>query len=200
MRNQKGITLIALVITIIVLLILVGVAIAMLTGDNGIITNAQASRSNTAFRAADEQMRLAYMAVRTEIAARLANDTAYEATSLANAKKLEEIVNNDLQGFTGNNSSWEVKLELDKDGVTATGIFMKCTAAAILQATESEEPLHPLTDGKVCGRINLKPRTATYDFDQVDILDKKDEGTTGNTTNTTNTEATDDTTNTTTGD
>lgn len=38
MRNQKGITLIALVITIIVLLILAGVSIAMLTGDNGILT------------------------------------------------------------------------------------------------------------------------------------------------------------------
>ena len=36
-RNQKGITLVALVITIIVLLILAGVTIASLTGDNGIL-------------------------------------------------------------------------------------------------------------------------------------------------------------------
>ena len=43
-RNQKGITLIALVITIIVLLILAGVSIAMLTGNNGILT--QANKSN----------------------------------------------------------------------------------------------------------------------------------------------------------
>ena len=33
-RKQKGITLIALVVTIIVLLILAGVSIAMLTGEN----------------------------------------------------------------------------------------------------------------------------------------------------------------------
>ena len=33
-KNERGITLIALVISIIVLLILAGVAIAMLTGDN----------------------------------------------------------------------------------------------------------------------------------------------------------------------
>ena len=39
--NNKGVTLIALVVTIIVLLILAGVAIATLTGDNGIITKAQ---------------------------------------------------------------------------------------------------------------------------------------------------------------
>ena len=37
MRNNKGITLIALVITIIVLLILAGVSIAMLSGENSIL-------------------------------------------------------------------------------------------------------------------------------------------------------------------
>ena len=37
-NNIKGITLIALVITIIVLLILAGVSIAMLTGQNGLLT------------------------------------------------------------------------------------------------------------------------------------------------------------------
>ena len=47
-KNQaKGITLIALVITIIVLLILAGVTIATLTGENGILTRASdASREN----------------------------------------------------------------------------------------------------------------------------------------------------------
>ena len=42
--NQKGITLIALVITIIVLLILAGVSIAMLTGQNGILTQASSAK------------------------------------------------------------------------------------------------------------------------------------------------------------
>ena len=40
MRNQRGITLVALVITIIVLLILAAVTIAALGGSNGILTNA----------------------------------------------------------------------------------------------------------------------------------------------------------------
>ena len=39
-KSQKGITLIALIITIIVLLILAGVSIATLTGENGILTQA----------------------------------------------------------------------------------------------------------------------------------------------------------------
>ena len=46
-KNTKGITLIALVITIIVLLILAGVSIAMLTGDNGILTQAQNAKNKT---------------------------------------------------------------------------------------------------------------------------------------------------------
>ena len=47
LKNNKGITLIALVITIIVLLILAGVSIAMLTGDNGILTQATSARDDT---------------------------------------------------------------------------------------------------------------------------------------------------------
>ena len=39
-KHESGITLIALVITIIVLLILAGVAIVTLTGDNGILGKA----------------------------------------------------------------------------------------------------------------------------------------------------------------
>ena len=43
-RSNKAITLIALVITIIVLLILAGVSIATLTGDNGLLTKAQQAK------------------------------------------------------------------------------------------------------------------------------------------------------------
>ena len=46
-RKNQGITLIALVITVIVLLILAGVTIATLTGDNGILTRAQEAKNKT---------------------------------------------------------------------------------------------------------------------------------------------------------
>ncbi|MCI9064021.1 MAG: hypothetical protein HFJ17_05420 [Clostridia bacterium] len=46
-KKEKGITLIALVITIIVLLILAGVAISMLAGDNGILRQAAKAKSDT---------------------------------------------------------------------------------------------------------------------------------------------------------
>ena len=46
-QNEKGITLIALVITIIVLIILAGVAISMLSGDNGILRRATDASEKT---------------------------------------------------------------------------------------------------------------------------------------------------------
>ena len=46
-ENQKGITLLALVITIIVLLILAGITISAITGDNGIIGNAGRAKEET---------------------------------------------------------------------------------------------------------------------------------------------------------
>ena len=44
-KKEKGITLVALVITIVVLLILAGVAIASLSGNDNIITKARDARS-----------------------------------------------------------------------------------------------------------------------------------------------------------
>ena len=55
-KKNKGITLIALVITIIVLLILAGVSIAMLTGDNGILSQAQRAKSETSISTEKEAL------------------------------------------------------------------------------------------------------------------------------------------------
>ena len=56
--RARGITLIAVVIAIIVLLILAGVSIAMLTGDNGIFTMANESKIQTALGAVKEGIKL----------------------------------------------------------------------------------------------------------------------------------------------
>ena len=58
-RKNKGITLIALVITIIVLLILAGVTIASLSGDNGILTRATQAKEETKKRQVEEAIKLA---------------------------------------------------------------------------------------------------------------------------------------------
>ena len=58
MKGNKGITLIALVITIIVLLILAGVSIAMLSGDNSILSNASKSADYNKIGEAKDQISL----------------------------------------------------------------------------------------------------------------------------------------------
>ena len=59
LRRNKGITLIALVVTIIVLLILAGISIAMLTGQNGILNRAAKAKEKTENANEDEQRKLA---------------------------------------------------------------------------------------------------------------------------------------------
>ena len=59
-KSTKGITLIALVVTIIVLLILAGVSIAMLTGNNGILTQGKRAKEETTVGHEKEAAQMAY--------------------------------------------------------------------------------------------------------------------------------------------
>ena len=65
-ENMKGITLIALVLTIIVLLILAGVSISMLTGDNGILTQAQIAKEMTEASSEEEYIQLLVVGYNTD--------------------------------------------------------------------------------------------------------------------------------------
>lgn len=56
--KEKGVTLIALIVGIIVLLILAGVSIAMITGENGILTNTKESKEKTNKQTATEIINL----------------------------------------------------------------------------------------------------------------------------------------------
>ena len=47
-NKNRGITLIALVVTIVVLLILAGISVSMLTGQNGILNKAAEAKEKTA--------------------------------------------------------------------------------------------------------------------------------------------------------
>ncbi len=77
LRKERGITLIALVITIIVLLILAGVTIAMVVGDNGILTRAKEAKSATEIAEENEKRELA----RAEAAMNMEN-TTYEGVTI----------------------------------------------------------------------------------------------------------------------
>ena len=63
-KKEKGITLIALVVTIIVLLLLAGVSIAMLTGENGILTQANKAKIQTEDAGIKERIQMAQLAAK----------------------------------------------------------------------------------------------------------------------------------------
>ena len=55
-KEIKGITIISLVVTIVVLLILAGVSISTLVGENGIVDNAKKTQNNTYYQIASEEV------------------------------------------------------------------------------------------------------------------------------------------------
>ena len=65
-KKEKGITLVALVVTIVVLLILAAVSISMLGGENGIITQAIRAKEETTREEEREAISVAYTACKTK--------------------------------------------------------------------------------------------------------------------------------------
>ena len=112
-KNNKGITLIALVITIIVLLILAGVSIAMLTGENGILNQATDARDDTEAAEIREKVELA---VQAAYAAQLAADPTSTAELAATAVATQYNTDNSASiSFTGT-GPWTATI----DGYTVT--------------------------------------------------------------------------------
>lgn len=93
---ESGITLIALIITIIILLILATVSIAVLTGDNGIIAQANQARIDTKIGEEKEQIALAYNAA---VTTRYADGT-YRSSEGITASDLTTQLDNQKAGAT----------------------------------------------------------------------------------------------------
>lgn len=120
MRNQKGITLIALVITIIVLLILAGVSIAMLTGENGLL-------NKTSEAVVKEKLGAAKDVISTTVATY--NADWYEEKYVDNTEDLAEI-----------DSYISTKISTDYNGKTAEGCTVKVSGTTVtLEVSGSEE-------------------------------------------------------------
>ena len=76
MKKQGGITLIGLVITIIVLVILVGVSISIVVGNNGVLTQATGAVIENKKTGAEEEIGLAWTSVYTEYMKASTKDTS----------------------------------------------------------------------------------------------------------------------------
>ena len=79
MKNQKGITLVALVVTIIVLIILAGISINLTLGDNGIITTAQKAKENMELAKVEEERELNELYTQLETEESSSGNLPYES-------------------------------------------------------------------------------------------------------------------------
>ena len=99
LNKNKGITLIALVITIIVLLILAGISIATLTGENGLLSKATTAKEETKKAEIREEIELAIAAIQAEelpkgnkVTLETLAGSEEEPGQLENSKDLEGII------------------------------------------------------------------------------------------------------------
>lgn len=137
MKNNKGITLIALVITIIVLLILAGVTIALVIGDNGILNKSEQAGEEYTKAAIKEEMELGILDIQAELsqknppesltkqkiidnlASRLENTFTITDTLDGEYKGYEYYIDDDYVVHIGNRvSGMSVYLKTQKVGTT----------------------------------------------------------------------------------
>ena len=153
-NGKNGITLIALVITIIVLLILAGVTIATLTGDNGILTKAQNAKEKNAQKTVEEQINLAVQASRINEGLVIDKDILEQ-----------ELTNNGIEITKSENDElpWTVK----KDGyvytISENGEVKEKEGIAI--TTGDIEILKGSTEGKKVSAQILNGETGTIKWE-----------------------------------
>lgn len=103
-KHEKGITLVALVVTIVVLLILAGVSISSVIWNNGIITKAKEAETKTKEGQAKDEMSL----VVVEYYVSESNETLEEFLKSKIPDRIDKVTNNNG------------KLTIEKNGYTLT--------------------------------------------------------------------------------
>ena len=116
MKKQRGITLIALVITIVVLLILAGVSISMVVGNNGILTQATDSVSQNKEAVVKEEMELAWASAETEFMKEYTKDTSKQRAEYFTESQLNEFLGGTVLDVVYNENGTST-VKYTKDGL-----------------------------------------------------------------------------------
>ncbi len=113
MKKEQGITIIALVITIIVLLILAGISIGTITGDNGIIKEANNAKASTEKSNWEEQIDSAIISAEAKNRNTKLNDVIQELISKGVINS-ENDVNKENGAITTKEPSYVIEGKLDE--------------------------------------------------------------------------------------
>ena len=135
MKNNKGITLISLVVTIIVLIILAGISISLVLGENGIITKAKEAKNNQIKEQEKEAVSLAVTA------SQMYNDSLLQIKKDNLEKELKNQLGNDANVSVIENGSNNLIVKFNDVGriyyVESTGKIID--SDNILEITTAEE-------------------------------------------------------------
>ena len=118
-KKNKGITLIALVVTIIVLLILAGISITMLTGQNGILNRAGEAKTTNGVAQGEELIKVAVMDALTRGLGDLKDTDLRKAlnSNLGTEGKDYEIIGDEYNGWTITIDETEKDYQISTKGV-----------------------------------------------------------------------------------
>ena len=119
MKGNKGITLIALVITIIVLLILAAVSIAMLSGDNSILNRSSQAKVANALGAAKDEVNIDATEALAKYYESVYNSNGVTGT-YSSVELDKAVVKAILNGTSGDLNTDDVKGEWSGEGTNAT--------------------------------------------------------------------------------
>ena len=181
LKNEKGITLVALVITIIVLLILAGVTLSMVMGDSGIFGKANNAKEQTKLSNAEEIIKLAVLENKVKSVSGDADALTNEALKTEIAKKLTE------QGYTVNggtvtyygDKTIDIESYLDKEKTTtytAYNVGDQVTVGGekfyvIKASSESEEKVTLLAEKNIDTTTMVQSDSAnTIAFSSTDVI------------------------------
>lgn len=154
MKGQRGITLIALVITIIILLILAGVTLSLVVGDNGILGNAKSAVSVTKKSAAEEQVYLAWTSAQTSYF----TDRAYDK----NVVDADYFRANKLTNYVSQGEIVEVKYKMNEEG----------DSEVTYKDTSGKMPEYYTVIIKENGKVVTDDNPTTPGVDNIEELDK----------------------------
>ena len=119
-KKERGITLVALVVTIVVLLILAGVSISMVLGNNGIVTKAKETQTAQDKAYAEDVIESGLKAVQIEVLSntlptgKTANNVAYVVEKINDSAFTVKSGSTDTITYTKGTATYDIKVDMTK--------------------------------------------------------------------------------------
>lgn len=167
LRQEKGITLVALIVTIIILIILAGVSIGAIAGDRSILSQSRDASAMSTYNGINEQANIAFEGIRTKIMIESAKDSSYDATKAVELNKFAEMIKNDCPSDKG------YTYGVDMTTASSPIFYIKYSDSGIKQASIAEAsgtgdtatPAKPQYNGEINIKFTVGQQTISYQYD-----------------------------------